>query len=50
MQDPKVMGPAVAFGIIIGTVVFALTGEAIWIVIGMIIGAGLGAGAQKIRK
>ncbi len=39
MKDSKTMGLAVGFGIIIGTVIFALTGEAFWIAIGIIIGA-----------
>ncbi len=49
MYDPKVMGPAVGLGIIIGTVIFALTGAPIWIVIGMIIGAALGMSAVRMR-
>ncbi len=50
MKDSKTMGLAVGFGIIIGTVIFALTGEAFWIAIGIIIGASLGAAAQKMRE
>ena len=43
-------GQAVAFGVIIGSVIFALTGEAFWLAIGIGIGAALGAGAQKKRR
>ncbi len=50
MKDSKTMGQAVAFGVIIGSVIFALTGEAFWLAIGIGIGAALGAGAQKKRR
>ncbi len=50
MKDSKTMGQSVAFGVVIGAVIFALTGEAFWIAIGIGIGASLGAAGQKKKK
>lgn len=39
----NVFGIPVGIGIIVGTVIFALTGQPIWIVPGMIAGAAIGS-------
>ncbi len=46
MNNPRLTGIWVAMGIVIGTVVFAVTQEPIWIAIGIVIGAAIGAGVQ----
>lgn len=46
-MDKKTTGKGVAFGIILGSLFFAFTGEVYWITIGVAIGAAMGAGASK---
>ncbi len=50
MKDSKTIGQTVAFGVIIGAVIFALTREAFWIAIGIGIRASLGSAAQKKKR
>ncbi len=42
-------GTGVALGVGIGTVLFALTGDAVWIALGTGLGAGFGAAFSSIR-
>lgn len=44
------IGVAVALGIIIGTVLFAVTQQPIWIVAGLIIGAAVGTNIKRLRS
>ncbi len=50
MRSPLVIGVAVAGGIIVGSVLFALTEYPAWIAFGLMVGAAMGAAAQRLVR
>jgi hypothetical protein len=48
MQNPFVFSLAVGIGIILGTVMFAVTDYPAWIAFGIIFGAAIGGAAQRL--
>ncbi len=49
-QDRKYIGQGGAFGIIVGSVIFALTDSPLWLVFGFIFGAMAGSAFNYIKK
>ena len=49
-KQQKNTGIAVAMGIIIGSVLTAITGDGIWIAIGVVAGAAVGAAVHQMGK
>ncbi len=48
MRNLRLIGFGAAIGIIVGTVIFAVTEQPAWLAVGLVFGAAIGAAAQRL--